>query len=443
MSLKPLSGDPVTVQTRANALVAAAAAMAEAKTQLEHIENYGGYTSGAVKALGHKVGDLRSLVGKAHTRYHDAGEALSTYAKALKTAQAHAAAAISDYDGLQGTLAAAQASAEDKKIDPLNLDTTPADVDAAKAAHDHLTNVQGEVDAAVTAYNNARIARDHAAEKAKTAIEDANDASDLDNSRWDNFTQWVSDHTSWVPWQLIKDIADIVAIVATVAGIILSFTPLAPLGAALLVVGRIAAAISFAVTLVQFARGDIGLKELMITLAIAATGGLAKGLSKVGKLRGLLREGGVLTKAAKGAGKNLGKKLAFKDLNLVKPFKEYRTVKAERAILMEFKASVQSERSALKSLRGEDGYQDVKAIFKSEQSVYRSLRYERGVDAAKDFGFKQVDNLLKSAAMGDPKVGVPGATFHPAHGGVEMIGTKSSNIPVLGHQPIQVIHRGG
>ena len=318
MSFKPLDGDVSVIRSRAQGLTSAASAMGTAASQLANIQDYAGYSSGALKAVGDKVGDLREMVLKAQIRYNGAGRALSDYAEALHDAQVKAQEAIATHDGLQGALASAEARADDTRVGPFDFTATDEERADHSIAEAQLEDLRSQAGAAESKYHEAEGDRDRAAETAIKAIEAANDASDLDDSWWDKVSGWVNS----LPWKeilaTIKVVADFVALLTTVVGLVLMFTPLAPLGAALLAVGRIAALVSLAVTVFQVVRGEASWGEAAIGVLLLATGGIGKllkgtggalrGLGNLGNLGALARGlPGLLGRGARGVGSNLGR----------------------------------------------------------------------------------------------------------------------------------------
>ncbi len=344
MSWKPLEGDVSTIRSRATKLTTAATAMGSAATQLEHIKSYSGYSSGALKAVGDKVGDLKQMVLNAQRRYDGAGDALTTYAGALDEAHAKADEAISEHRGLEGSLATAESRADSTRTNPFDLGTTDQERTDHRNAVNHLHDLQHQADAAETKYEHAKDDRDRAATVAIHAIENANEASDLDDSWWDKAKGWVAKLPLKEILAKIKQIAEWVSVIATLVGVVLLFTPFAPFGALLISVGRIAALVTLAVTVIQAVRKEATWTEVGIGVALLLVGGSgkllkgAKGLVRpgVGGLRGLAsRFPGLLRNAPRGVGRNLKDGL-WKGLN---PVREYGRMVRYRNQVNQFRPS--------------------------------------------------------------------------------------------------------
>ncbi|MDQ3988607.1 MAG: DUF6531 domain-containing protein, partial [Actinomycetota bacterium] len=266
-------------------------------TNLKKLATAEGWDADAGRTFADSARDLSGQLGKAHGRYRTAAGALRGYAPELRHAQSVADAALVEAKQAQATMNANRPSEYPPAGSP-----TPAEVSAERARQHAYDD---GVDALQAARRKLEDATDHRDEHAGRAARTVRDAIDdgLKDSRWDRFKNWVSEHAD-----LLKDIAKIAEMVAVglaVVGLILLVTPLAPLGAILLVGAGIAGLVSLAAgTMLALAgEGAWGDVAWAVVGMIPGVGRVVKPLAKVVKpLAGKLKD----------AAKSLGRKL--KDL---------------------------------------------------------------------------------------------------------------------------------
>lgn len=213
---------------------------AEIETQaanLGRLSQADGWDSDAGRGFSNKAGELHGDIDKVKGRYGGAAEALYEWARQLDDIQAEADAAAADAERAQATAAANQ------PVD--GPDDAPEPTDAEKASirarADRLSGAEGELSAARTRMDDAKSRYGEQARRCADAIADACDDG-LNDSTWDKVKGAVGDVVDGVKgWikehaDLLKKISDILGVVAAIVGVvgfILSFTPLAPLGALL------------------------------------------------------------------------------------------------------------------------------------------------------------------------------------------------------------------
>lgn len=240
-----LTGDASVVSAQAQKIKSVAEAIAKAVVTLHKVRDLEGMAGEAVTKLSGTAGDVADDISKAHARYSAAGEALTSYASELKTAQASAATAVTHIDDLAPQLAKANDSvqlAQDKTwFPPLVGGTTAPSASQQQDLKDDLTKAQHHADAVNTELKpwhtqwiNAATDKTTAAGTAAGKIESftGDNADGLNNHWYDGITSFVSK-----AWDGAKDflkgklfgqlltILDDVLTVLSVVAVVLAFIP--------------------------------------------------------------------------------------------------------------------------------------------------------------------------------------------------------------------------
>jgi|GEM_PF-2841801 len=308
----PLSGRPDVVSAEAEKLIGAADSMARAADALRQLRGEL-FRSLAIDAIAGKAEGTAGAVSRAHGRYVDAGEALRDYGAVLGEVQprsfdvAREAAAIEEdraridrqWDDRYPTAAAAGPD-QLAAIDDLNrLNQERAVLDQRRGA---------------LAAEWAELSRqkEAAAVRAMNRIRHGNDASDLDDSFWDDLSSFVGDLIPIVKLlnKILQVILKIVSIVLTVLAVIFVvlgffFPPLAGIGVVLFGYARLVDLVIAALVLLQVLMEGLNLLDVLVAVAaVAATliGGAAASLAgsfAKGVLSGLAAAGAIGDLAAK------------------------------------------------------------------------------------------------------------------------------------------------
>lgn len=240
-----LTGDASVVSAQAQKIKSVAEAIAKAVVTLHKVRDLEGMAGEAVTKLSGTAGDVADDISKAHARYSAAGEALTSYASELKTAQASAATAVTHIDDLAPQLAKANGSvqlAQDKVWFPPLAGGATAPTpnqqqdltdDLNKAKH-HADAVNTELKPWHTQWTNAATDKTTAAGTAAGKIESFTDdnADGLNNHWYDGITSFASK-----AWDATKDflksdlfgkilsVIDDVLTVLSVVAVVLAFIP--------------------------------------------------------------------------------------------------------------------------------------------------------------------------------------------------------------------------
>ncbi|AYG03079.1 hypothetical protein [Gryllotalpicola protaetiae] len=280
----PVPGDPDVVAQGGSDYLAVADAIVGAKRRLEAID-LDGQISRAVDELLEKTGDVASDIGKAEARYRAAGQALTAYAPALRTAQDDSATAL--YRASSALQASDSANSNRQYYLTLaQSETDPASqlqyTNLAKQSGDDADDATASVAAWRSQIDAAAATRDAAAERAISHIQEITSHDGLKDSWWDN---WGKD--------LLEKITDIAGIVASIAGVLALCVAWIPvvgqvLAAALLVVTAVAAVINAIGNTVLAITGDRTWGQAIVSIIGAALcclgiGGALRVLAQAGK----------------------------------------------------------------------------------------------------------------------------------------------------------------
>ena len=274
LSRAGISGDPDMVLLASARLRHTAELIESAATSLRHLDAEGAQ-SDAVEAFLDRSGEIAAQLEQVHGRYAGAGEALRTYAVALRQAQEAAAPAVRGHEEAVADRDAATTLVE--KYEGMALLAT-----SPEAQHDYqeLARVQRrrEEEASARVVEHGRrvdtaVAALEAAAAAAVARFDDVTADGLDDSWWDDvrgavgtaydaFQRWMEENDAWIDFLATwVDRAGMVLALAAMA-----FPFLAPFAAAALV-------LSFALTALRAAAGTASLLELGLSALSLVTMG--------------------------------------------------------------------------------------------------------------------------------------------------------------------------
>jgi len=237
--MAPIPGNPDGIRRHAGRYTRTAAAIGEAIDMLRAVQNASEEErSDAVEALGGAIGDTQSHLSQIRNRYEVAGSALTMFADVLESAQAEAGRAMVAHDEALRRRAYLQGRADEARdatrstVDPAELsdatDTVRRYASLAEAA-------SGDVNSALAAHRAAVHRVEVAGNDAAELIAHAVDQDGANDSRWDNFLDWVNDNAGWL--SVVKDVLSVVTMI--VGALSIFFPVLAPiaLGLAALTAG--------------------------------------------------------------------------------------------------------------------------------------------------------------------------------------------------------------
>ncbi|HWK91327.1 MAG TPA: hypothetical protein VNR17_03595 [Luteimicrobium sp.] len=259
----PVPGEPDVVARAGTDYTNVAEAIQKAAADLRTIADLDAMRSDAVKAIADKAKDVADEIAKVQHRYFATGEALTTYADSLRTAQQHADEALA---------AAKRAQADYDAAHHKHVVYSDPDHSKAPNAQEHADQAQTDMTTASTALAHARTkleqatsTRDTAATTAKNAINVAVEADGIHDGWWDNVRSVVN---------AITDIASKIATVAGVLALALAWVP--GLGEALGAVALIAGLVAMAGHGLQLLNGEGSWLDFGLDVLGVATFGLGR-----------------------------------------------------------------------------------------------------------------------------------------------------------------------
>lgn len=198
-ALRPIDGDPAAVRSMADRYRFIASNIRNASERLSRLDT-GDTSSDAIDAFVGKAGDLAAKLRRAEGRYQDTGDALGDYATALEAAIEDAERAAASNDTAATELESAHRL--DRHYRSLAEQTmNPDDVqhfeDQSAVQRRRAASLQADVLRAAAALDDARRARDRAAEVAISRIDDATDDGLHDNA-WNTFQRWMRENNAWL-----------------------------------------------------------------------------------------------------------------------------------------------------------------------------------------------------------------------------------------------------
>ncbi|MGL3198231.1 MULTISPECIES: putative T7SS-secreted protein [Curtobacterium] len=194
-----IDGDPAAVRSMAEQYRFIASTIQSASARLGRLDT-ADTSSDAIDAFVQKAVDLAARLRRTEGRYQDTGDALGDYATALEAAIADAERAAASNDAAALELESAQRL--DRHYRGLaeqasNPDDVQHFADQAVAQQHRALASQVDVARANTALDDARRARDRAAEDAIGRIDDATDDGLHDNA-WNTFQHWMRENDGWL-----------------------------------------------------------------------------------------------------------------------------------------------------------------------------------------------------------------------------------------------------
>ncbi|MDM8085059.1 hypothetical protein QUV83_09815 [Cellulomonas cellasea] len=275
----PVPGDPDAVERDAAQYRAVATNITEAAKKLDDIADSPDMLSDAVAAVRTRARDVADEVGKAQSRYEAVATALSTYAAALKRAQAEADSLLERARTAQNAIdsATTERTIAARVWGSLDEDTT---AEERRLAGRRLTQARTAVNDGESALQRLRddldvVVRDRdvAAQRAAEGIGRAV-AHDALSDGW------------WEDWgvEALKSISSIAGTVAAVAGLLSLFLGWVPLlGQALAAVAIIAGVAALFSDVVLAATGEQGWENVAIGAIGIATFGAGRALAATAK----------------------------------------------------------------------------------------------------------------------------------------------------------------
>jgi hypothetical protein len=246
-----------------------------------------GWDADAGRTFAESAGELSGQLGKAHGRYATAAGALRGYAPQLRHAQSVADGALADAKQAQVTVDAHRPPDHPPAGQP-----TPAEVTAERQRQYAYEEGVDALHAARRKLTEATDHRDEHAGRAARTIRDSIDQDGLEDSWWDKFTNWVSEHADLL--RAIARIAELVATVLSVLALVISFIPVLNfLTPVLLGLAALASAVALVCTLMLALAGEASWADVGLALLSVATVGLGKvaGLAVRARRAGRAAEG--------------------------------------------------------------------------------------------------------------------------------------------------------
>ncbi|GAB2466520.1 hypothetical protein [Xylanimonas ulmi] len=287
--IAPIAGNPDAVRAGAGAYAQTAAALAEAAAAIRALARQPLGTSDAVTELVGIADEVAGRLDGLNQRYSTAGSELTVYAAELEDAQQRASQAVQTRDAVVGPLANAEAHAERYAHQARTVQDPTSTQEAVEQSQRwswQARDLAAQLDQASVRHARARADLDAAADRAAAAIAAAVDRDGMNDSGWDNFTGWVSEHADLL--KTIKDVLSAIAAGLAIAGmffpVLLPFAALAGGLAAVAGLGlALAGEISWvefgldALTAITFGVGAIAARGLRVTMTALKNGRLARG----------------------------------------------------------------------------------------------------------------------------------------------------------------------
>lgn len=269
-TFEPIPGDPGALRRGARDYARTAEALEEAAAAIRSLAGQQDADSQAVSELTKTATQVADRLGRLQDRYTTAGSELVDYADVLSEAQDAAAGAESARSAAAGSLSAAEANASSYETQArLAQDPTAATeaLESARYWNARATELGGDVSAAQTRHAEALSNVERAAQRASTAIAAAVESDGLNDSGWDKFTNWISEHAD-----VLKKIKEVLSWVASIAAVIAIFAgPLAPV---FLAIAAVAAGLAAVVSLGLALAGEISWYEFGLDAIGALTFGV-------------------------------------------------------------------------------------------------------------------------------------------------------------------------
>lgn len=271
----PLTGDPDELEQAGATYTQTAEAIS---TAIDHIQALASnmFESEAITALHRDQGDVIKKISRAHHRYEMAGGALTTYSRALRSAQAQAAQAVATHGAAADHITNLQARIqyETQMAHEPGLDQPIHIVQLAQLTAE-LQQAQSQQAIAQSQWNDAKAMKDAAAQSARIAIHNGDKAGDLSDDIWDSIVALVP--LLQLIDKILRDILKVVSLVLTILAIVfavlsLLFSPFAAVAAALFGYAQLVNLAIAVLALISFLIGGFHIMDLiLVAVAVAAT----------------------------------------------------------------------------------------------------------------------------------------------------------------------------
>lgn len=282
----PVPGDPEEVERAAKSLADMAVEIERQTANLTKLASTEGWDADAGRTFAESACELAGELGKAHGRYATTSGALKRYAPELAHAQAVADSALADAKQAQASVDANRPP-DHPPAGTRTQPPDPADLAGERQRQNAYDDGISALQAARRKLTEATDHRDLQAGRAARAIRDSIDNDGLEDSTWDKFTNWVSEHAG-----VLRDIARIAELVATVLSVlalVVAFIPVLNfLTPALLGLAALASAVALASTTLLALAGEASWTDVGLALLSVAAVGVA-GKVATGVLRGASR----------------------------------------------------------------------------------------------------------------------------------------------------------
>ena len=272
-----LTGDPDELEWDGQLYQQTSDAISDAISQIAELgSNH--FSSHAVTALDRNQGDVVEKMSRIQYRYHEAGGALVTYAKALRQAQAEAASAIAAHGPLSDQATDLQYRIEDEtRLAQQQGPDQMQHIQQLQQLVGAMRDVQAAQGEAQRAWSGAKAMKDAAAATARIAIHVGDEKNDLDDGLWDTLATFIPilllvDRIAQMVLKIVSLVLTILAIVFAVLSLI--FPILAPVAAALFGYAQLVNLAIAVLALLAFLMDGFNLVDLaLVAVAVVATFG--------------------------------------------------------------------------------------------------------------------------------------------------------------------------
>lgn len=267
----PVPGEPGVVMTTGRLYIGTADAILRAAENLTTALAPGFGQAEAIDAIRDQAEDVARRIVRAETRYRGVGDAMVAYAPVLTDAQARSVAALNKAIEAQGHREHADRMAEHYQQRLDDPSTPPANVAYVRDRLQHWRLESGGAQLSMAGaeqdLHDAVVDRDLAAETALEAIQLVENSGDLNDTRWDNFTQWVDEHK-----EILDTVGTVLGVVAAVAGIVLMFIPGINIVVGVILAAIVVANIAYQAlnAAAQVSTGNMSLAEGIVNVGLAA-----------------------------------------------------------------------------------------------------------------------------------------------------------------------------
>ncbi|MEU1971673.1 hypothetical protein ABZ477_08445 [Microbacterium sp. NPDC019599] len=266
----PVPGDPDRVALTGRMYLGTAEAILRASQNLTTALGEGFGQAQAIDAIREQAEDVARRIVRAEERYRGVGDAMVAYAPVLRDAQARSLDALDKAIQAQSDRATAECMVDhyrDRVDDPA---TPPANLPGLQSQLQDWLQRSGSAQLLLAGaeqdLHDAIVDRDMGAESAVEAIRLVEDSGDLNDSAWDDFSQWVGEHKD-----ILDTVGNVLGIVAAVAGAVLLFIPGVNLVVGLILTAIVVANIAYQAlnSAAQITTGNMSLAEGIVNVGLA------------------------------------------------------------------------------------------------------------------------------------------------------------------------------